>query len=183
MLRPAAPPPPPPPPPSLVMTMLTEGARRRWPPPPCPPSLRAPSVCLTLVWSLARPTCWVWAGRRGCLPPPHHGLVRHTTGRPLWISTSSAPNNPCLPSRPGLLPTTRPLIAQVSPAGPRKSQYCNVCWSAVEDSDARDTKELSASIHRYKESIALLSRTVQELSQVTSHSSQCSPLILQSFRR
>ena len=44
-----------------------------------------------------------------------------------------------------------------------------------EDNDARDTKELSASIHRYKESIALLSRTVQELSQVrgytqTSHS-------------
>ena len=39
--------------------------------------------------------------------------------------------------------------------------------SVGDDNDARDTKELSASIHRYKESIALLSRTVQELSQVT----------------
>ena len=48
---------------------------------------------------------------------------------------------------------------------------CNVSPSlcAGDDNDARDTKELSASIHRYKESIALLSRTVQELSQVTTN--------------
>lgn len=32
--------------------------------------------------------------------------------------------------------------------------------------DGRDHREISASIHRYKESIALLGRTVQELSQV-----------------
>jgi len=33
------------------------------------------------------------------------------------------------------------------------------------DDDGRDNKEIAASIHRYKESIALLGRTVQELSQ------------------
>ena len=36
---------------------------------------------------------------------------------------------------------------------------------SVED-DGRANKQITASIHRYKESIALLSRTVQELSQV-----------------
>ena len=38
--------------------------------------------------------------------------------------------------------------------------------ASVDIDDSRDNKEISASIHRYKESIALLGRTVQELSQV-----------------
>ena len=43
------------------------------------------------------------------------------------------------------------------------------------DSDSRDNKELAASLHRYKETIALLGRTVQELSQVTTQLSFFSP--------
>ena len=43
------------------------------------------------------------------------------------------------------------------------------------ESCGRDSKELAASLHRYKETIALLGRTVQELSQVTTQLSFFSP--------
>ena len=44
---------------------------------------------------------------------------------------------------------------------------CNLVGDGIHvDDDGRDNKEIAASIHRYKESIALLGRTVQELSQV-----------------
>lgn len=80
-------------------------------------------------------------------PPPRPGKT-HKRAQSLDLNQKSVPSS--LPSLP-----------------PRASPF-NRNGEAVSidtTDDGRDHREISASIHRYKESIALLGRTVQELSQ------------------
>jgi len=81
-------------------------------------------------------------------PPPRPGKT-HMRSASLDLNKLKDKHNP------GSLPSLPPRASPFSKNGDVVS---------VED-DGRDNKQITASIHRYKESIALLSRTVQELSQ------------------
>jgi len=99
------------------------------------------------VTELARPGNVLGLGRKKELPPSPPPRPGKTHKRSTSLDLNKLNTKQSLPSLP-----------------PRASPYHKTS-DPGEDNDARDTKELSTSIHRYKESIALLSRTVQELSQ------------------
>lgn len=95
-----------------------------------------------------RPGNVLGLGRKEGLPPSPPPRPGKTHNRSASLDLNKLSTKQSLPSIP-----------------PRASPYHKTSDTTGDDNDARDTKELSASIHRYKESIALLSRTVQELSQ------------------
>lgn len=69
-----------------------------------------------------------------------------------------------LPSLPSVPPRSSPFLRpQEFPSGPRDE-----IKDEIRDVLGRDTREISAEIHKYKESIALLSRTIAELGQEVS---------------
>jgi len=83
-------------------------------------------------------------------PPPRPGKT-HMRSASLDLNKLKDKHNP------GSLPSLPPRASPFSKNG-------DGVGVSVED-DGRANKQITASIHRYKESIALLSRTVQELSQ------------------
>jgi len=109
--------------------------------------VQAGPVSLPYFVTESRPGNVLGLGRKEGLPPSPPPRPGKTHTRSASLDLNKLNTKQSLPSLP-----------------PRASPYHKPSDTG-EDSDARDTKELSASIHRYKESIALLSRTVQELSQ------------------